>query len=79
MMVSEGIHLIASGVTNMFVVSDSGEAALIDAYWPSEDIGLLDALSKVVDPGELRTVFSAGVVMIKEEGPWWLAGWWYSR
>ena len=56
MMVSEGIHLITSGVTNLFVVSDSSEAVLIDAYWPSKDTSLLDALSKVVDPGELRTV-----------------------
>jgi glyoxylase-like metal-dependent hydrolase (beta-lactamase superfamily II) len=51
-----GIHLISGGFTNLFLIKDGQDAALVDAYWSESETDIIQEMSKIIDPKKLNSV-----------------------
>jgi glyoxylase-like metal-dependent hydrolase (beta-lactamase superfamily II) len=56
MKIADGIHLISGGFTNIFIIEDGGEVILVDAYWDNPNTDMLQEISKIVDPKNIKTI-----------------------
>ena len=56
MQITEQIHLLSFGSSNLYLIVDGGEAALIDAHVGGEAERVLEAVEEIVDVSQLKMV-----------------------